>query len=64
MFNCDEFVKGKFPSKSGNYIVRYNGIVGRDDFTVNGNHWWNTGSVNTQLDVEWIPSSFKELGLD
>lgn len=58
-----QFVKGKFPQKSGNYIVRYKGKIGRDDFTTNGNHWWNTGTKNDQLDVEWAEESFKELGL-
>ena len=65
VLNTDEmqFVKGKFPQKSGNYIVRYKGKIGRDDFTTNGNHWWNTGTKNDQLDVEWAEESFKELGL-
>lgn len=58
-----EWVKGEFPKKSGNYAVRYKGREGRDDFTTVGNHWWNTGSKDTQLEVEWKPDSFKELGL-
>lgn len=28
-----KFIKGKFPQKSGNYIVRYKDKIGRDDFT-------------------------------
>lgn len=34
-----EWAKGQTPTKSGNYAIRYNGKEGRDDFTVNGNHW-------------------------
>ena len=57
------FIKGEFPKKSGNYIVRYKGKIGRDDFTTNGNHWWNTGTKDDQLEVEWVLESYKELGL-
>lgn len=56
-----EWIKGEFPKQSGNYAVRYDGVEGRDDFTTNGNHWWNTGSKDRQKDVEWRPDSFREL---
>ena len=55
------FIKGVLPKKSGNYKVRYNGIEGRDDFTTNGNHWWNTGEASKPEEVEWDPDSFREL---
>lgn len=57
------FLKGK-PSKSGNYTTRYNGIIGKDDYTTSGGgHWWNTGTAGDQDDVEYDPSTYKELGL-
>ena len=56
-----EWIKGELPTKSGNYAVRYNGVESRDDFTTNGNHWWNTGSTKHPEEVEWKPSSFREL---
>ena len=58
-----EWIKGELPKVSGNYAVRYNGVEGRDDFTTNGNHWWNVGNTNAPEDVEWKPDSFRELGL-
>lgn len=55
------WIKGK-PNKSGHYRVRFNGKEGWDDYTTSGGgHWWNTGSVNTQEDVEYDPDSFSEL---
>ena len=55
------WVKGK-PEKSGNYMVRYHGREGRDDYTTSGGgHWWNTGSLNDQGNVEYDPESFREL---
>lgn len=57
------WIKGK-PQKSGSYLTRYNGSVGRDDYTTSGGgHWWNTGNANDQEEVEYDPRSFKELGL-
>lgn len=53
----------RLPNKSGNYAVRYKGKEGRDDFTTNGNHWWNVASKDTQSKVEWDDESFIELGL-
>ena len=47
----EEWVKGVLPTKSGNYAVRYNGIEGRDDFTTNGNHWWNNGNTKHLLEL-------------
>ena len=55
------WVTGCVPTKSGNYAVRYNGIEGRDDFTTEGNHWWNVGRLHHPEEVEWKPASFKEL---
>lgn len=55
------WVKGELPKKSGNYKVRYNGREGRDDFTTNGNHWWNVGDTNHPEEVEWDNESFKPL---
>lgn len=53
------WTKGK-PEKSGNYEVRYNGRVGRDDYTTSGGgHWWNTGTKNNQNEVEYNPDSFR-----
>ena len=44
--NCNMWIKGELPQKSGNYKVRYSdGKEGRDDFTTNGNHWWNVGEL-------------------
>lgn len=57
------WVKGALPTKSGNYAVRYNGIEGRDDFTIVGNNWWNAGDSKHPEEVEWKPDSFRELGL-
>lgn len=57
----NEWIKGKLPTKSGNYAVRYNGIESRDDFTTNWNHWWNTGNINKPEEVEWKPNSFRQL---
>ena len=57
-----KWIKGELPKKSGNYAVRYNGIEGRDDFTVDGKYWWNTGRFNHPEEVEWDPGSYKELG--
>lgn len=55
------WVKGK-PEKSGNYRVRYQGNEGRDDYTTSdGGHWWNTGSLADQGEVEYDPDSFREL---
>lgn len=55
------WVKGK-PEKSGNYKVRYHGNEGRDDYTTSdGGHWWNTGSLADQGEVEYDPDSFREL---
>ena len=52
------------PETSGNYKVRYNGVIGRDDYTTtNGGHWWNTGTTNDQDEVEYDLDSFIELGL-
>lgn len=50
-----DWTKGN-PNKSGNYIIKSkNGVIGRDDFTTAGNHWWN-------FDVEYYsPSSYREL---
>lgn len=57
------WVKGK-PKKSGNYKVKYKGKISRDDYTTsNGGNWWNTGDKHNQDEVEYDPSSFKELGL-
>ena len=57
------YIKGK-PDKSGNYQVRYKGREGRDDYTTSGSgHWWNTGTTKDLEEVEYIPSSFKDLGL-
>lgn len=55
------WIKGTLPTKSGNYAVRYNGVESRDDFTINGNHWWNTGTLGRPEEVEWDPDSYKEL---
>lgn len=58
----NKYIKER-PEKSGNYKVRYKGIEGRDDYTTSGGgHWWNTGSTETQDEIEYIPESFKELG--
>ena len=54
-----DWVKGKLPTKSGNYEVKYSdGIIGRDDFTVVGNHWWNVGDSKHPEQVEWRPDSY------
>ena len=58
-----DWVKGKLPTKSGNYMVKYSdGTIGRDDFTVNGNHWWNVGDSKHPENVEWKPDSYIPLG--
>ena len=58
-----EWVKGKLPTKSGNYMVKYSdGTIGRDDFTVVGNHWWNAGDPKHPELVEWKPDSYIPLG--
>lgn len=55
------WVKGK-PNISGNYKVRYKGKEGRDDYTTSGGgHWWNTGTIHDQEEVEYDPASFSEL---
>ena len=55
------WIKGELPKRSGNYKVRYNEKEGRDDFTTNGNHWWNVGNIKHPEDVEWDDESFKPL---
>lgn len=62
MTKIPKWIKGELPKRSGNYAVRYNGVEGRDDFTVVGNHWWNTGKFNHPEEVEWDANSFRELG--
>ena len=58
-----EWVKGKLPTKSGNYEVKYSdGTIGRDDFTVVANHWWNVGDSKHPENVEWKPNSYTPLG--
>lgn len=56
------WIKGELPKKSGNYAVRYNGVEGRDDFSVDMKIWWNTGRYHHPEEVEWNPKSFRELG--
>ena len=54
--------KGK-PNKSGSYLTRYNGIIGRDDYTTSGGgHWWNVGEINNEDEVEYNPDSYISLG--
>ena len=55
------WIKGELPKRSGNYKVRYNEKEGRDDFTTNGNHWWNVGNIKHPEEVEWDDESFKPL---
>ena len=56
------WIKGELPQKSGNYKVRYSdGKEGRDDFTTNGNHWWNVGELRHPEKVEWDNESFRPL---
>lgn len=55
------WIKGELPKKSGNYAVRYNGVEGRDDFSVTMKIWWNTGRYHHPEEVEWDPKSFREI---
>ena len=57
-----DFVSGK-PSKSGNYVVLYDGKIYTDDYTTSsGGHWWNVGTNGGRDGVLYSPSSFKQLG--
>ena len=56
-----DWVKGSVPTKSGNYAVRYKGMESHDDFTTNGNYWWNTGNTKHPEEVEWKPDSFIDI---
>ena len=62
MTKIPKWIKGILPERSGNYAVRYNGVEGRDDFSVVNKIWWNTGSVNHPEEVEWDANSFREVG--
>ena len=55
------WIKGELPKRSGKYKGRENEKEGRDDFTTNGNHWWNVGNIKHPEEIEWDDESFKPL---
>lgn len=58
--NDTDWIAGVFPSKSGNYVVRYKGKESRGIFTTFYQYWEINGLHVYSESVEWIPGSYRK----